>query len=417
MRTKWLLSAAAVICCVTAAQAQNKTGEELAADGVATLIKELIDRDFYKQVVFPSFAGKQPTNADIDKALADLHASHTRRLMPGTVDYYEVADIFGPQLGSNGRFAFPPFGDVRYDGIGIATAVIEGKVFVTDVYDGSIASVAGILVGDEIVTVDGKPFDEIKSFEDRAGKISTVTIRRVEGAPSTNVSVMVMPLSPVRMYLEAISSSARIIESRGRNIGYVRLWTFGSPLTNETVEAIMRDGILSQAEGLVLDLRGRWGGISTELPPILMEDSAEISSTRRDGYSFPQREIWRKPIVVLIDEGTRSAAEVLACAMKKRGLTLIGKKSAGAVLGAKAYVLPDKSLLIAATSVLRVDGEILEGKGVVPDNVVDAPVPYAMGIDPQLLAAVDEVTKQLAGSSPLRRSKPKHCSEESANSN
>lgn len=412
MRAMWLLSAAAVICWVVTAQAQNKVDKEPAADGVAKLVKELIERDFYRSVDFPSFAGKRPTNADIDKALADLNASHTRRLMPGTVDYYEVADIFRSQLKSNGRFAFPPYGEVKYDGIGIATAVLDGKIFVTDVYDGSIAGIAGILVGDEIVSVDGNPFDEIKSFEGRAGKISTVTVRRVEGAPPTNISVMITPLSPVRMYLESLSASARIIESRGRDIGYVRIWTFGSPLTNETIEGMMRDGILSQAEGLVLDLRGRWGGISTELPPILMEDFAEISSTSRSGYSFSWREAWRKPIVALINEDTRSAGEVLACAVKKRGVTLVGKKSAGAVLGARAYVLPDKSLLIAATSMLRVDDEILEGKGVVPDIVVNAPVPYAMGADPQLEAAVEEMVKQLSSQRPSRRTGSTRCSAE-----
>lgn len=178
MRTKWLLSAAAVICCVTAVQAQNKTGNESVAEEVVSKIREFVERDFYKPVKFPSFTGKHPKNADIDKALADLNASHTRRFMPETIDYYEVADVYGRRLGIDRRFVFPPYGEIKYDGIGIASTVIDGKRFVTDVYDGAIAQTAGILVGDEILTVDGKPFDEIQSFKGLAGKIVVVTIRR-----------------------------------------------------------------------------------------------------------------------------------------------------------------------------------------------------------------------------------------------
>ena len=126
----------------------------------------------------------------------------------------------------------------------------------------------------------------------------------------------------------------------------------------------------------------------------------------RDGQSFPWQTAWRKPIVVLVDEGTRSNSEVLACAIKRRGFTLIGKKTAGAVLGGRAYLLPDNSLLMLAAGTVRVDDEVLEGKGVMPDEIVETLVPYAMGDDPQLHAAIGEMTRQLSGVSPWRRFLP-----------
>lgn len=404
MRAKWLLSLATVICWATAAQAANETAADALMGRVANKVEELVERNFYKPVDFPSFAGKHPTNADIDKALADLKASHTRRFMPGTLAYYEVADIYQRWLSRDLSSIFPPRGEVQYEGIGIATAVIDGKRFVTDVYDGAMAKTAGIRVGDEVLSVNAQPFEEIGSFKGGAGTIATVTVRRAAKAQPVDIPVMVASISPVRMFLEAVSASARIIEDAGRDIGYIRLWTLASPLTDETVETMMRSGILSDADGLVLDLRGRWGGISSELPEMLMEDFADISFTMRNGRSFSQRETWRKPIVVLIDEGTRSANELLACAMKKRGFTLVGENSAGAVLGGSAYVLPDDSLLMVATSMVKVDDEVLEGKGVEPDKIVEAPVPYAGGADPQLKAAMKEITKQLSGVSPWRNS-------------
>lgn len=401
MWARWLLSAAAVICWAMTAQAQNKINVEPVADGVAARIEELVERDFYRFVDFPSFAGKHPTNADIDKALADLKASHTRRFMPGTVDYYEVADIYGPWRGTS-RLVFPPDGEAKYDGVGMNTAIIDGKRFVTDVYDGAAAKKAGIVVGDEILNIDGKPFDEIQSFKGLAGKTVRVSVRRTAKARPVEIPVAVASISPVRMYFDAIRASGRVIENRGYGIGYVRIWTLASRQTKDVVEALLRDGILSGAQGLILDLRGRWGGMSSELPAMLMEDFSEITITMRDGQSFGWQETWRRPIVVLVDEGTRSNNEVLACAIKKRGFALIGKKTAGVVLGGSAYLLPDKSLLMLAVGTVQVDGEVLEGKGVTPDIVVDAPIPYATGADPQLDVAVEQMTRELSSVTPWR---------------
>ena len=395
MRVRWFLSAAAVICWAMAAQAQNKISKESAADGVAAKIEELVERDFYKPVDFPSFAGKHPTNADIDRALADLHVSHTRRFMPGTVDYYEVADIYGPWRGTS-RLVFPPDGEAKYDGIAMNTAIIGGKRFVTDVYDGGAAKKAGILVGDEIVAVDGKPFDEIKSFRGQAGKTVVVTVRRTAKARPIDIPVAVASISPVRMYFNAIRASGRTIENRGHSIGYFRIWALASRQTNDAVEAMLRNEILSGAQGLVLDLRGRWGGYSDELPGMLLEDFADIRFTIRDGRSETWRETWRKPIIVLVDEGTRSANEILACAIQKRGFAVIGKKTAGAVLSGRAFLLPDDSLLMLAAGEVQVDGEVLEGKGVVPDIIVETPIPYARGADPQLDVAVEQMARELS---------------------
>ncbi|WP_186307086.1 S41 family peptidase [Mesorhizobium amorphae] len=417
MRARWLLSAVAVVCSAMTAQAANEIAADELVARVASRVEELIERNFYKPVDFPSFAGKHPTNADIDKALADLKASHTRRFMPGTLEYYEVADIYQRWLSRDLSSIFPPRGEVQYEGIGIATTVIDGKRFVTDVYDGAMAKTAGIQVGDEVLSVNSQPFDEIRSFKGGAGTIAIVTVRRAAKTQPVEIPVMVAAISPVRMFLEAVSASARIVDYAGRDIGYVRLWTVASPLTNETVETMLRSGLLSESDGLVLDLRGRWGGISSELPEMLMEDFADISFTMRNGRSFSQRETWRKPIVVLIDGGTRSANELLACAMKKRGFSLIGEKSAGAVLGGSAYVLPDDSLLMVATSMVRVDGEVLEGRGVEPDKIVSAPIPYAGGADPQLEVAMKEVSEQLSGVSSWRSSlspEQRRCSQGSA---
>ena len=68
------------------------------------------------------------------------------------------------------RRLYPPRGEVVYEGIGIASKVIDSRRFVTDVFDGMPAAKAGIKAGDEILSADGKPFEEIGSFNHKTGQ-------------------------------------------------------------------------------------------------------------------------------------------------------------------------------------------------------------------------------------------------------
>ena len=94
---------------------------------------------------------------------------------------------------------------------------------------------------------------------------------------------------------------------------------------------------------------------------------------------------WRKPVVMLINGGTRSGKEILAYGFKKYGLgEVIGTQTAGAVLAARAFLLSDGSLLLLAVNDVFVDGQRLEGVGVTPTLEVPFPVEYAQGKIPQL---------------------------------
>ncbi len=106
--------------------------------------------------------------------LRSLHASHTGRYTPDQVDYYELADVFRFALRRDMRRLFPPQGEVTYDGIGIASADdrrqdASSPTSMTAVRRPS----AGIMAGDEIVSVDGAPFAEIGSFRGKAGRRRT----------------------------------------------------------------------------------------------------------------------------------------------------------------------------------------------------------------------------------------------------
>jgi C-terminal processing protease CtpA/Prc len=89
--------------------------------------------------------------------------------------------------------------------------------------------------------------------------------------------------------------------------------------------------------------------------------------------------------------------EILAYSLKKNGVPLIGEPTAGDVLAATAYLLPDDSLLELAVEDVFVDGTRLEANPVTPDIPVAFDVPYANGADPQLDAAMAAMMKRLGG--------------------
>lgn len=117
-------------------------------------------------------------DAAIGAVIASLQASHTGHFRPDTIDYFELADVFRFAIRDDLRRLFPPDGDVRYPGIGMVARQGNGLWFASDVYDGSPAARAGILTGDEIISVDGAPYQEILSFRDKVGKSVEIKLRR-----------------------------------------------------------------------------------------------------------------------------------------------------------------------------------------------------------------------------------------------
>ncbi|WP_421725835.1 S41 family peptidase [Bauldia sp.] len=330
----------------------------------------------------------------IDFVLARLETSHVGHFTPDQVDYYELVDVFRFGFRDRVRQLFPPRGRVTYDGIGIASATIDGKTFITDVYDGGPADRAGLMVGDEIVALDGQPFHEVESFRGRAGVAVSLTVARTVEGPSIDVAVDVERLSPGVGFVSAIADSAEVIEHDGRSIGYLRLWAYTDRQVKSVIEEAL-SGPLADTEALVLDLRSRWGGAPPTAADTFVGGSPDMSMTYRSGETNTIHARWRKPLVAIIDEGTRSGMEILAYALKDNNITLVGQPTAADVVAGRAFLLPDDSMLEVAVADVFVDGVRLEGAGVAPHIDVPFDVRYAAGADPQRAAALDEVVRQL----------------------
>ena len=409
--TRCRLALAALIVLVPTLAAAAETPPR-SGNAVFDRTVELVNQNFFAPAALPAFneaaglaVGQMPDlkNAApgvVDDAVAflldSLHASHSGRYTLDQVDYYELADVFRFALRGDMRRLFPPQGEVTYAGIGIASARIGGKTFVSHVYDGGPAAKAGVLTGDEIVSVDGQPFAEIGSFRGKAGGTAHLMVRRSADAEPTAIDVPVAEIQPGDLFVKAISDSVRRLDQAGHRIGYIHLWSYTAEEVTQILYEELGQGRLRDVDGLVLDLRSKWGGAPGDAAETFVGRAADMVGVNRDGTRNFVTFRWHKPVVAIVDGGTRSGMEVLAYSLKKNGVPLVGAPTAGNVLAGTAYLLPDDSLLELAVADVFVDGKRLENNPVEPDVAVPFDVRYAAGRDPQLDAATALMAGRLA---------------------
>lgn len=332
----------------------------------------------------------------IDRMLAELGASHTGLYRPDDPAYYQLVDIFSGSLRRELRRLYP--NGVRYPGIGIFTQERGGKLFISGLIAGLPGEDAGLLVGDEIRDVDGKPFAPVGSFAGKVGQSVTVHIRREADGPVVPVTLKPEWIEPDDAFERAMTDGARIIESGGKKIGYVRIWSYAGSRYQDRLEQLLSAGKLKDADALVWDLRDGWGGAQPYYLDIFGDLGPTMTLTDRDGDWGMSNVKWRKPVALLINGGSRSGKEVLAYGFKKYAVgEVIGTRTAGALLAGRAFLLKDDSLLLLAVSDVQVDGERLERVGVAPTIEVPFPLEYAAGKDPQLDKAVEVLSRQIGG--------------------
>ncbi len=333
----------------------------------------------------------------INRMLAELHASHTGYYTPEDTAYYDLADIFSMGLRPQLPQAFPN-GKVAYTGIGIFTRDIDGKTFVSGVLNGLPADQAGLLVGDEIIAADGAPFAPVGSFADKSGRPVTLTIRRTRDGAAQRLTVVPERIEPNAAFLDAMRASTKVIERGGVRIGYIHVWSYARNDYQELLAEQISTGPLKDADALIWDLRDGWGGADPYYLDIFNARTPTMLTTDRSGGHSVVNAKWRKPAALLINGGTRSGKEILAYGFKKYGYgQVIGTRSAGALLAARAFLLAGGGLLLLPVADVEVDGERLEGHGVTPTIEVPFDLPYAAGTDPQLERAIDELAQAVGG--------------------
>ena len=406
LRLAALAAASAVHAKAANAEASSRetNGSHVPADGVSTFesVWQTVRDHFYdpRHNGLDWLAVRDKYLPDVERAvsedsvarvinamLSELHASHTRFYTRDEPEYYQLADIFVGALRHRGLERAFPDGRIAYPGIGIISASeANARHTITAVIDGTPAQQEGLRPGDEIVAADGAAFEPIGSFRGKVGKTVVLEIRR-DGS-DRQIFVVPVDLEPNKMFLRGLESSARIIESDGRRVGYVHVWSYAGSIYQRALEYLLSQGTLKDADALIWDLRDGWGGAQPEYLDLFNARAPTMQVTDRSGKSELVNVKWRKPVAMLINGGTRSGKEVLAYGFKKYRLgELIGTRTEGAVLAATAFLIGSGLLLLAVEDV-RIDGERLEGVGVTPTIEVQASAASAESGDPQLSRAV-----------------------------
>lgn len=328
----------------------------------------------------------------VNAMLAELKSSHTHYYTPEEPAYYQLLSIFKAHPNVRGLVKD---GSLLYPSVGIETERRKGRIFVVSVYEGGPAEKAGLLKGDEILSADGNPFAPVASLRERAGQPVRFSVRRRAGKAPLAIDIVPALVDPKEEFLASERASVRLLDAGQKMIGYIHILSYaGEEFNGAFLEALA--GPLKDADALVWDLRDGWGGADPGYLNVFNDKVPVLSFAVRDGGTHTYDPQWRKPVLMLVNGRVRSGKEILAYAFRKYGTgKVVGEKTAGAVLGGTPFAFSDGSLLYLAVQDVRVDGEILEGKGVAPDIAVPMPIEYLGGRDVQLEKAVEYLGKTL----------------------
>lgn len=357
-----------------------------------------INRDFpaikknYRRQL-PKISTPEHFSTLVNTMLRELNASHTYYLTPDDYEYYQLAALFSklPEIG-----ALFQEQNVMYPTVGIITRTFKGRVYIVAVLAGSAAEKAGLLKGDEILSVNQNPYTPIASLRPFVGTEVPFEIRRHAQAEPFEILITPILVNPKQEFLDAQRASVRIIEQKGKQIGYIHIYSYaGDEYHRELLNAIVW-GALKEADALIIDLRYGLGGAWPYYLNLFNRNVPALEMIDRDGKKTLADSQWRKPAAYLVNGFTRSGKELLAFGAKKYKMaTVIGERTPGKTLGGRLFPLSSNDMLFLAVKRSRIDGVDLEGVGVAPDIEVVYEVPYCSGHDSQLEKAVDHLVDQL----------------------
>lgn len=263
--------------------------------------------------------------------------------------------------------------DSRLQGIGVHITEVDGNIVIASVMDDTPAQKYGLKEKDKIIKVDSVSTKgmSLKDVADiiRGEKDTPVVLTILRGNQTLTKNII----------REEIKIKTVKYEMLNNNIAYIRITTFiSSDTSNEFKNALLAT---SKADGLIVDVRGNYGGLLTNavyISNMLIKDGNIVSIINRNNQkqnfdTTPGDFITDKPLVVLIDGSSASASEIFSGAIKdhNRGI-LVGEKTYGKGKVQMIYKLPDGSgINFTIAKYLTPSGTDIDHKGIEPDYVVE----------------------------------------------
>jgi carboxyl-terminal processing protease len=231
--------------------------------------------------------------------------------------------------------------------------------------------------GDVVRAIDGTyirdmPYDDVKMM------LSSTSSREVKLDIIRSGTAMTFKIQT--SYIPASNFSYTLLAVNGKTLAYIRIKSIDADVVKKMDEALKKIFFThrGEADAYIIDLRGNFGGdlnAARSLLGFFVGGKRVYTLVDGDGNETPVYApvsqwmlSWNRPVYVLIDEGTTSAAEVFAMAMKSYGRAiLVGQTTYGKGVASGVYELGDGSMLILTLyEVVGPQGEILNGSGVLP---------------------------------------------------
>ena len=319
-------------------------------------VLDMINREYYRRV-----NSSQLVNQGLDAMVASLHDPYSHYFSPS--NYRGFMDQSNPHV----------------SGVGIDIDLDPRGLRVVDVFPGSPAARAGLHPGDVIVAVNST------SLANHSADFGSALIKGPAGTPVTLTLLrsgkrIVIPVTRANIVVPVATGT--IVNYHHIKIGDVTLTSFtsgsGAELS-QNVGQVLHQG----AQALILDLRENGGGLLDEavnVASIFIPDGTIVST---DGRSQPRQVYMAKggaiapriPMVVLVDRGTASAAEIVTGALKDRGRAkVVGTNTYGKGVFQEIQQLPNGGALditvgeyFTPNGTNLGGGGVKEGKGITPN--------------------------------------------------
>jgi carboxyl-terminal processing protease len=288
----------------------------------------------------------------------------------------------------------------EYSGVGLEVSMEDEQVVVIAPFDGSPAAQAGIHSGDVIVMIDGVPVNATNLSD---------TIGRMRGKEGTSVRIGIerdgsaepLQFTVKRQRVELHSVRWELPQA---GYGYVRIAQFSDSTGGELTDALraLRKRNGARLQGLVLDLRDNPGGVleaAVAVADAFIDKGVIVTAKGRTPDSkfemdaTPGDELAGAPIVVLVNGGSASAAEIVAGALKdNHRATLMGRTTFGK--GSVQTIMPlsgDTALKLTTSLYYTPSGVSINHKGITPDIELKRELSAARSPDPEVQRALQEL--------------------------
>jgi len=288
-----------------------------------------------------------------------------------------------------------------YEGIGAFVTMEDGELIIVSPIAGGPAEEKGVKAGDSVLEVDGEP---------TAGLTLTEALLRIRGPEGTWVTLLVLhdgETTPVEIEIlrREIQLESVSLEMLTDEIARIHITHF-SQNTHEEFVDVLNEAYASGAEGIVLDLRNNPGGylhVVVDVAGEFFDGGIVLYQENADGTVEEEEAssgglATDLPVVVLVDEGSASASEVLAGALQDRdraqlvGTVTYGKGSVNLIL----ELSNGSALYVTTARWLTPDGHLIEGLGLTPDFEVEITEDDILNErDPQLDFAIEHLESQM----------------------